>query len=58
MRVRFVPGSGLLLWLALGVVVTIVALAAGMSVAAAHRLAGAWTAVLMAAALLDRHTAR
>lgn len=55
MRVRFVPGSGLLLWLALGVVVTIVALAAGMSVAAAHRLAGAWTAVLMAAALLDRH---
>jgi uncharacterized protein (DUF58 family) len=54
MRVRFIPGVGLLVWTGLGFVVTLLVLIAGVSVAAASWLAGVWAVALLIAALVDR----
>jgi uncharacterized protein (DUF58 family) len=54
MRVRFIPGTGLLIAIGLGFVLVTIALVSGVPVETAYRLAAAWSIGLLIAVLIDR----
>lgn len=55
MQVRFIPGTRLLIAIALGFLAALLALIAGISVATAYRLSIAGAVVLSVGVLVDRH---
>lgn len=55
MRVRFIPGTRLLLAVGVGFALAVIALVSGFSAEVVSRLAIAWLLLLLVAALIDRH---